>query len=388
MELPAGASSDPQPVSWADALRRVLDDPSEPALVYQPIVDLARAQVAGYECLARFGPAMGVGPDEWFRQAHLHGCAAELEARVVAKVLHLGDQVPHPRFLSVNLSPALLTSPAVQEVFAAGGDLTGIVVELTEHVPYDVQGELGEALQRLRAAGALVAMDDAGSGYAGLTQLLTVRPQLVKLDRALVADLDRDAAKAALVGQFGAISGALDAWLLAEGIERVGELDSCLAMGIPLAQGYLLGRPGPTFAEIDDALAEHILLGGRRGGDTPLVGSLARSGCVVLEGADAPVAPGDLAVVDARGCPRGLLVEARSDGGPVRHVPVAHPMLVHLDDPIHVVATRAMTRLPAQRLDPVICVDDTGRFAGLVGIAQILSALAHSVETATEGTTA
>ena len=76
------------PVSWEHALRTVLADPAQPALVFQPIVDLARARVAGYECLARFSGPLQAPPDVWFQQAHLYGCAEEMEAR---------SRTPRPR---------------------------------------------------------------------------------------------------------------------------------------------------------------------------------------------------------------------------------------------------------------------------------------------------
>ena len=100
-----------------------------------------------------------------------------------------------------------------------------MVIELTEHERIDSYAALEPALDRLRAAGALLAIDDAGAGYAGLQHVLSLRPDIIKLDRALVEGLDRDEAKRTLVEMIGTLAGRLDAWLLAEGIETGEELD-------------------------------------------------------------------------------------------------------------------------------------------------------------------
>ena len=125
----------------------------------------------------------------------------------------------------------------------SGQDLSQLVVEVTEAAPVEDYAALLRALAVLRDAGAWIAVDDAGAGYASLNHVIQIRPDFVKLDRALVMDVDRDPAKHALVETFGVLAGRLDAWLLAEGIEREGEREVLAAMGVPLAQGFGLARP-------------------------------------------------------------------------------------------------------------------------------------------------
>ncbi|RKS80034.1 EAL domain-containing protein (putative c-di-GMP-specific phosphodiesterase class I) [Motilibacter peucedani] len=383
LTLPAAGSE--SPVTWDEALRTVLDDPAQPALVYQPIVDLARARVAGYECLARFSGPLQAPPDVWFQQAHLYGCAEEMEARVVRRALEERRHLEESRFLTVNITPTLLPSEPVRAAFASGGDLTGVVVELTEHVQYDSGDGLAAHLDALRAAGALIAMDDAGSGYAGLSQLLDVRPQLVKLDRALVEDIDTDAAKASMARLFGAITGSLDAWLLAEGIERVEELETCIALGIPLAQGYLLGRPAATFTELPDELAARILLAARRADDVTLVRAVLRTAPALAPGSAPAPSDGPQVVVDEYGCPTSLLLPLRRADDAPEHRAAAGMLLVRDDTPVHDAARRAMARPAANRLDPLVCVDDRGLLLGTVGIDDLTNALATLVERTLEG---
>src|SRR5690349_3408176 len=183
--------------------RPLLSDPDDLTLVFQPIVDLAAATIAGYEALSRFpGTA---GPDVWFAAAADAGVAAELEALAIGKALDAVPALPDNTFLTVNVSPHLLGTDPVQEALARRPDLRRVVVELTEHTPMDDLDGLTAATAALRERGALIALDDTGNGYAGLRQMAALRPQLVKLDRTLVSDADADPVRMALaemVGEF------------------------------------------------------------------------------------------------------------------------------------------------------------------------------------------
>ena len=144
------------------------------------------------------------------------------------------------------------------ERLAERGEPGGIVVELTEQTPIDSYVALEPDLNQLRAAGALIAVDDAGAGYAGLRHLLALRPSLIKIDRELIQDVDRDEAKRALIEMLGTFASRVDAWILAEGVERVEELDALVSLGVPLVQGYYLARPAPPWAGIDLDLAHRL----------------------------------------------------------------------------------------------------------------------------------
>ena len=243
---------------WAEAVAGVLADPSRHRLAFQPVVDLQRGTVAGYEALSRFAGPPDAGPDIWFEAAGRHGLGAELDARVLERVVGLRPELPPNCFLTVNLDPNHLVTEPVQRALAAAPALAGLVVELTEHRPVADYPTLVAAVAELRLRDAKLAVDDAGAGYAGLQHLMLLRPDLVKLDRALVAGCDRDPAKAALIEMLGRFTGQLDAWVLAEGVERVAELESLIRLRVPLAQGYLLGRPAEPWAALPDGLAVTI----------------------------------------------------------------------------------------------------------------------------------
>ncbi|MGZ4541745.1 MAG: EAL domain-containing protein, partial [Mycobacteriaceae bacterium] len=186
------------PVDWPSLLRSALTGEGV-ASAYQPIVDITRATVVGYEALARFPGYPISDPERWFDAAERHGCGAALQAVALRCALAERTALPPNCFLSVNIGPEVLSSPKVREVWGDVGDMSGVIVELTEHTRIDSYGELQADFARLRAAGALLAVDDVGSGYAGLTHLLALRPEMIKLDRALIDGIDRDEAKRGLV---------------------------------------------------------------------------------------------------------------------------------------------------------------------------------------------
>jgi diguanylate cyclase (GGDEF)-like protein len=216
--------------------------------VFQPVVSLASGEAVGYEALARFDGSPGLPPSWWFSQAHRFELGAALEAQALRATLATG-QHPDGRFLAVNLSPSALAAPEVREALPA--DLSGLVIEITEEERVlDVEG-LQNHLDPLRARGARIAVDDAGEGYAGLQQVMRMRADIIKLDRALVADVHGDPAKIALIGSLVHFARSTGASICAEGVETLDELRVLIHLGVASAQGWALARPGPPWPRVN-----------------------------------------------------------------------------------------------------------------------------------------
>jgi diguanylate cyclase (GGDEF)-like protein len=216
--------------------------------VFQPIVFLATGEAAGYEALARFEGKPALPPTWWFSQAHRFGLGGALEAEAVRVALATPDRPPGS-FLSVNLSPSALASPEVNRLLP--DDLDGVVIEITEEERVlDVQA-LQRHLDPLRARGARIAVDDAGEGYAGLQQVMSMRADMIKLDRALVADVHADPAKIALIGSLVHFARSTGATICAEGVETLDELRVLVHLGVAHGQGWALGRPAPAWPEVN-----------------------------------------------------------------------------------------------------------------------------------------
>ena len=202
------------------------------------------------------GPALKPRPK--LPRPRRRGKAEELEAAALRTALAARATLPPNCFLTLNVSPELLPTESIRSVWRDEGSLAGLVIELTEQTPIDSYVDLEPDLNQLRAAGALIAVDDAGAGYAGLRHLLALRPALIKIDRELIQDVDRDEAKRALIGMLGSFASRVDAWILAEGVEQVEELDALVSLGVPLVQGYCVARPAPPWASIELDLAHRL----------------------------------------------------------------------------------------------------------------------------------
>ncbi len=335
-------------------------------LVAQPILAVEFANVAGYELLARFTSRVKAPPDQWFAVAREAGMANRLTAAVFEQMHLLRPSLPPNTFCTVNIEPDLLMDDVVDRALHATGSLERVIVELTEHVAIEDPAPLLLRLDRIRAAGGTVAIDDAGTGYAGLAQLLSVRPDLIKLDRELVTGIDTDPVRRALVELIGSLAGRMDAWLLAEGVETSGELSVLARLGVPLAQGWFIGRPAEAWPAIDPELRNTlraITLQARLGDH---VAQLVRRRPPRQAG-DGALSPGDV-VVDELERPLRVAV-AESHG--VSTVPA---MCVAPSSSPADVLRRAVARPPGQRDAPVVCTDPRGRLIGTVDIADLVDA--------------
>ena len=212
---------------------------------FQPIVDTARGTVVGYEALARFSGPPQATPDRWFAVARTAGFGTELEAQALRVALKAQAALPRNCFLSVNIGPDALTSSAVASVLAVAGDLRGVVIEITEQTAVACYDALVTALAPARAAGASLAVDDAGAGFASLRHLVGLRPSIIKLDITLIRGIDGDGVRQSLAGSLVSFGKSAGAEILAEGVETAGELKTVRTLGIRFAQGFLLGRPEP-----------------------------------------------------------------------------------------------------------------------------------------------
>lgn len=209
--------------------------------VFQPIVDLHSRRQVGFEALSRFPAGR---PEEWFAHAEEVGLGVQLELAAFEQVLSHLDDVPGAAYVAVNFSPAALCCPELL-TRCEGLPLDRLVFELTEHTDVADDDALGRRVAWLRARGARVALDDAGSGYAGLQRILSLAPDILKLDLQLTRGVVDDPARQALVRALCWYAASTGALLVAEGIEDERSLDMLRLLGVRYGQGYHLGMPAP-----------------------------------------------------------------------------------------------------------------------------------------------
>jgi EAL domain-containing protein (putative c-di-GMP-specific phosphodiesterase class I) len=227
-----------------DDHRALMADGSMTA-VYQPIRSLHTDQVTGFEALARFHAEPYRPPDHWFREAAKSGRGLELELRAITVALQGLELLPSDAFLSVNASPSTITSTRLRETLA-GFPAARIVLEVTEQEPISSYEGFAAALRPIRAAGTKLAVDDVGAGNAGLMHIAHLKPDIIKLDRTVTAQIGSNRHMRALTAAITGFATEIGCTVLAEGIESQEELAIMTALGASLGQGYLLGRPAPV----------------------------------------------------------------------------------------------------------------------------------------------
>jgi EAL domain-containing protein (putative c-di-GMP-specific phosphodiesterase class I) len=248
---------------------------------FQPLVSLSTGRILGFEALSRFPDPPGRGPDAWFAQAARCGLGARLEAAALRAALAKPGR-PAGTFLSINVSPSTISSAEVHAVLPA--DMTGLVVEITEHELADDLDGLERELTSLRERGAKIAVDDAGAGYSGLQQVMRIQPDVIKLDRSLVMNLHEDPAKEALIDSFVRFARRTGASVCAEGIETIDELKLLADLDVTYGQGYVLARPAPEWGTVAKSVSESLLRSSLRSqGDLSSKDALPESGDQRLE---------------------------------------------------------------------------------------------------------
>ncbi len=360
-------------------LERVLETALRPGgvrTVFQPIVDLKRRTVIGYEALSRFSEATteGISVEDCYRRAHEVGLSAQLDlVSLNAALAHRAD-LPRNCFLTVNVDPMSLADDRVSHLLAAQGRLEGLIIELTEHHAYQLS-ELQSAVARLRSQGARFALDDAGSGYSGLQQILKLRPSILKIDRALIAGIDADEAKVALLEGMGRFADRIDAWILAEGVETLAEAQRLVELAVPMAQGFYLGRPDSPWGEVDQVVARELREFTRLDGETlhrlvdPVVA--VRS---IQEAASGFVTSGSRwrAIVDEFDRPLGLVDQEAALYGeliPAQFVNVYSSPSA---------AARRISTASVEPGGPLVVTDNAGRYLGLISLRRLLVRLTEN----------
>jgi EAL domain-containing protein (putative c-di-GMP-specific phosphodiesterase class I) len=118
-----------------------------------------------------------------------------------------------------------------------------VVLEITERAALHDVEEAKVKMAELRSLGFRIALDDLGAGYAGLTSFAHLHPEIVKLDMALVRDVDKDKVKRKIDSTVNSICRDMGTLVVGEGVETEAERDTLIELGCGLLQGYLFGKP-------------------------------------------------------------------------------------------------------------------------------------------------
>lgn len=218
--------------------------------LFQPIYDLAKRQILGFEALSRgMSGSLLESPDKLFAIASQQERLSELEIICREAAIKQFVSLNLPGKLFLNVSPKALLDPShpkgetrhLTEV--CGLDPKRVVIEVTEQDKVDDANLLLTTITHYRELGFQIAIDDLGAGYSGLRKWSELCPDYVKVDRYFIDHCDQSVVKREFLKSIIELAKATSTQVIAEGIERVEELKLIEQLGIVNAQGFLLAKP-------------------------------------------------------------------------------------------------------------------------------------------------
>jgi EAL domain-containing protein (putative c-di-GMP-specific phosphodiesterase class I)/GGDEF domain-containing protein len=404
MHLPEPTPTDPPDQTVVDALEDLLDREAI-SMVFQPIVDLKTAEITGYEALTRPAQSSGFGgADALFGAAEVAGLHEALESLARRKTRDAANDQGVSSLLFINTSPPTFVDDRFEEIIRSEFPIDGgipshrIVLEVTERAAEGGGASMINRALSLREHGFSVALDDTGSGVSGLNQIMSLRPNWIKLDIELISEIDLDPLKQNLIRFFVHFAKLGNMNVVAEGIERREQLRVLIELGVTHGQGYFLARPGRFGADLAPGVRE-IILDLQRTAETQThldagavrVASLARP---IVECAQSdPIGEVRARIDRSARVPGFIVLDGRryvgwasreqivrwSDEGdpdaPISAFPLGDGPLIgqtlSLADALEMVAAR-----PAERQHVPLVVQKAGEVSGVVTLSDLLQAAA------------
>jgi diguanylate cyclase (GGDEF)-like protein len=218
-------------------------------LAYQPVIDLRRNAISGFEALARWDhPTLGViSPAVFIPIAEDSGLILQLGEWALREACTQAVQWPNNLKVAVNLSPVQFSLPNLAEVVVRVLAETGLephclVLEITERLFISDTEKTLSVLHRLKSIGVGIAMDDFGTGYSSLSSLRSFPFDKIKIDRTFVVDLGENSQNSVIVQAVIIIARALGMTTVAEGVETAAQQRLLAALGCDEVQGYLFSN--------------------------------------------------------------------------------------------------------------------------------------------------
>ncbi len=216
------------------------------SMAFQPIVDLELGEIHAHEALVR-GPNGSPAASVLAQVTEENRYAFDQACRV--KAIELAASLGMQPMLSINFLPNAVYDPRAcirQTLEAArrtGFPADRIIFEIVEGEQIADDAHLLGIILEYRRQGFAVALDDFGTGYSGLARLARLQPDIVKLDRVLIAACDKSPVQQSIIRATAQLCRDIGVDLVAEGVETSGELDVVKEAGVRLVQGFYFARP-------------------------------------------------------------------------------------------------------------------------------------------------
>jgi EAL domain-containing protein (putative c-di-GMP-specific phosphodiesterase class I) len=213
-------------------------------MAFQPIV-FENGRIHGYEALLRTSHKPLGNPALFIDAAEKLGMLPTLgrTVRAAAAEAFLAG-APADAVLFVNLHPEDLDDEELYRADTALGRIASrVVLEITERASLQHIADLRDRVRRLRALGYRMAVDDLGAGYAALSAVALLEPEVFKLDMSLIRDIDSTETKQRLVRALSSLARELGSMCVVEGVETAAERACLVELGCDVMQGYFFARP-------------------------------------------------------------------------------------------------------------------------------------------------
>jgi sensor c-di-GMP phosphodiesterase-like protein len=248
---------------------------------YQPIIDIGSGQLVAAEVLMRWRKRDGtiVPPAAFIPLAESSGLIVDMTRGLMRAVRdEMGPLLATRRYLrlSFNLSADHFVDERivsdVQEIFEGSQMLMSqVVLEVTERQPLDNLTSARRVIAALQGLGARVAMDDVGAGHSGLSYMLKLGVDIIKIDKVFIDALGRDSNSTTIIGTLVDLARNMRMEIVAEGVENFEQVVALRDHGIKMAQGYVFAPPLPgssfrrlveaTDAKRSPAASAHVMAG-------------------------------------------------------------------------------------------------------------------------------
>ncbi len=220
---------------------------------YQPLVDLASGQTAGFELLARWERADGIyiGPDEFIPIAEECGLMNELMLGLVEKTCVEARGWDPSLSIAINISPVQLKDPWLSQKLIAvlarhGFPPQRFSIEITENAIISDEENATRTIESLKNQGMRIGLDDFGTGYASLHHLRLLPFDKIKIDKSFILNMGVDEGSLKIVKAIMGLAFTLDLPVVAEGIESAETAALLRSMGCAQGQGFHFGHPVPA----------------------------------------------------------------------------------------------------------------------------------------------
>lgn len=223
---------------------------------YHPIIQTSNEEIYGFEALARGSRRELRSPDVLFEVAAEADLLWELGRLLRTRAIEdISKAIRDDQYLFLNIDPHDFNDPQFRTLDPAElgiADPTHIVLEITERTAINDYPRFQGYLAEFRERGFRFAVDDAGSGYAGLGSIANLAPDYIKLDISLISNIDTNFLKQNLVETMVSFAENHGVMVIAEGVERQEEFETIRELGVHLTQGFLFHRPKPAEALLEN----------------------------------------------------------------------------------------------------------------------------------------